>query len=903
MAEQHSMNTPENNTPERDESNSGIRPNAGGTPNKPQPSPDEAVHAFEETLLSLEKTLQWPDARPSHSGSSESSTRQANEAHDDEARIGDNDEIAENGENAGNSDEDDAAAATSLPAAAAPMVFPSFSEPTFSDSSFSESTFSDSSFSGTAQETPVASEPPTAAADIPAPSHGPEAAASARSRLAVLADTLRAKTAQAFAPLRTRLDPAITALAPAARWIRSAWRKRMKFSYVLYAVVFIIVTCCSVLFLQWSVYSEPDYPDGAQVDEATKAAQSVAGQVTNFVSQSWLMGKHLFLLNCLALGMIYLIAIVVINRFWVATALFGSVMSAYAIANSFKVKLRSEPVIPSDLNFVSGGNTGDILSFIPQEDMAFVHACVRALVWFVAICVIVQLVDRRSSFIPTYWRHPIANVKHIAGNVTRLVAIIASVSIMLSFTWNLGMSDGWSKHWAASLGDAPQLWNGMGDAANNGPAVAFLRLSHTKVMDKPEGYSRAAMQDIAKRYADQADGINAQRQAKLTDSTVIMILSESFSDPTRVPGVAFSQDPMPQIRDLKTRTTAGFMFSTGYGGGTANIEYQALTGLSLANYSPQLQIAYQQLVPKQKWTPAFNQSWNEQNGQNSSQALHTFMQGMYFRNINYKKFGFSKFWTMDSDKYKITDCSPIDSAWYASDECTYRNVLSHLDAAGGPGQFMQVVTMQNHMPYNDWYQDNQFKDADASSDLTDGERAQVETYAKGVNYTDQSTMDFLGALNQINCPITVIFYGDHLPGIYPTAYSNPDNVIGLHETDYFIWSNDASPSADTKLPDDTAQYTSSNYFIAQAAAHMNAKVSPYIAFLTRMHEQIPAMSVPSAAGGDNQTPVYLDAAGQRIEDKQLSKDARAALHDYQLIQYDISAGKNYLKDTDFMALR
>jgi hypothetical protein len=70
-----------------------------------------------------------------------------------------------------------------------------------------------------------------------------------------------------------------------------------------------------------------------------------------------------------------------------------------------------------------------------------------------------------------------------------------------------------------------------------------------------------------------------------------------------------------------------------------------------------------------------------------------------------------------------------------------------------------------------------------------------------------------------------------------------------------------------------------------------------------MHEQIPAMSVPSAAGGDNQTPVYLDAAGQRIEDKQLSKDARAALHDYQLIQYDISTGKNYLKDTDFMALR
>ena len=69
-----------------------------------------------------------------------------------------------------------------------------------------------------------------------------------------------------------------------------------------------------------------------------------------------------------------------------------------------------------------------------------------------------------------------------------------------------------------------------------------------------------------------------------------------------------------------------------------------------------------------------------------------------------------------------------------------------------------------------------------------------------------------------------------------------------------------------------------------------------------MHETIPAISIPSSAGGNADEPVYLDAAGNRINNKQLSKEAKTMLHDYQLIQYDMSVGKNYLKDTGFVDL-
>lgn len=678
------------------------------------------------------------------------------------------------------------------------------------------------------------------------------------------------------------------------------WKKRHRFSFSFYAIVLVLVTAFEVVFLQWGMYSEPEYPEGSEIDDTTRVLQSVIGRTTKFVSQIWIDHQYQALLNFIVLGVIYLTLVLILNRFWVASAIFGTVMTVFAVANHIKIESRNEPVIPADLNFITGGNAGELTSFIPNSSQALVDGAVAGVICFVAICIVMQFLDGRNAVIPCHWLHPFASVKNFAGTITRILAAALSTALVFSFVWGLG-ADSWATKFAHNLSDRPQPWNPIADATSNGPAINFLQLAHTKIMDKPEDYSEETMTKIAKKYSKEADSINQSRTTNLTDNTVIMVLSETFSDPTRVPGVSFAEDPMPNIRQIKRETTSGLMLSPGYGGGTANIEYQALTGLSMANYSDTLSIAYQQLVPGQKWDQSLNQLWNEKNGEDSSVAFHAYNRGMYFRDINYKKFGFSKFYATDGTP-KLTDLHPIDSAWYASDESFYSQVLKKVQSSDG-NKFYQVVTMQNHMPYEDIYTDNQFKELDTSENLQENERLDIETYTKGLNYTDQATQDFLNTLNNIDRPITVIFYGDHLPGIYSTAYSDSDNILGLHETDYFIWSNNASSAAGTKLDDASSAYTSSNYFSAQLASHLNAKVSPYLAFLTEMHQAIPAMSVPSAAGGSSGKPVYLNAAGARMNEKDLSEEAKTLLHDYKLIQYDMSAGKNYLKDTNFVELQ
>lgn len=745
----------------------------------------------------------------------------------------------------------------------------------------------------------------------------------ATATVAVVVD--EAETSSEASPNHTAKHPIVTRglniMTGAARrcggaiWslLRRGW---FPFSYVLYTLLVAVLPAIGVMALQASLY--PKF--------APK-------KLTAFVTKMWLSGDRQFLVGYAVLVGVYCLLIVLINRFWIATPLFIVLIGSLATANYFKITLRNEPLIPPDLNFI--GNPGEIASFIPESGLPLLHGVITFLLICVGVSLCLFIIDSRRSLIPMRRRArsgrvdaDVASVDSSAVEPSALtsaenehrvrktivrwlksrnyIGIIARITLTLllfnqlfTFMWNVNTPDTWAKKFIKDMSDSAILFDPTQDMQQNGYVLGFSRYVHVTAMDEPANYSETTMRNIAKRYRQQAKRINAERAGQLTDSTVIMVLSESLSDPTRVPGIALDNDPMQYIRDIKQQTTSGLALSTGYGGGTANIEYQALTGLSMANFNHSLAVAYQQLVPTQKWAESFNQLWNDDSDADGSEAFHSFNRSMYFRGTNYKKFGFSTFHTEDGPDY-LTHTDAIDDNEHISDAALYQDIVDTVNDAAG-SQFLQVVTMQNHMPYYDWYTDNEFKDNDASEYANDWERTDVETYAKGLEYTDEATQNFLNTLNTIDKPITVIFYGDHLPGIYTHAVGNENiDQLSLHMTDYFIWSNAASASAETKLDDNNTGVTSSNYFMALAAQHMDATVTPYLAFLTRMREAIPAIGPAGAAGDGGDFPVCLDSSGTRIGKEALTDEQQRLLRDYQLIQYDMTIGKGYLKDLGFV---
>lgn len=684
------------------------------------------------------------------------------------------------------------------------------------------------------------------------------------------------------------------------------WDRRPKFSYGFYTVVAAAVTIVATMFIWWSTQTNLSYQagNGTLFHQVTNQAYHALSQSSCYFTMFGLL-------------LIYAVCITLVNRFWIGTALFGTLAMVFAIATKIKIAMRSEPIIPSDMGFLTGGGgggAGEVTSFITEDSLPLVHSAISLLIWFVAMCVVLQFVDRRRGFIFCSWRHPIADVKNIFGLICRIVAPIVCISLLASYSSAISDPQSQTRKTLDSMGYSPRLWNVLEDAQTNGALTTFLSLTHVKVMGDEPGYSEDAMKQIAERYTKSADQINTSRAQNLTDNTVIMVLSESFSDPNRVPGTHFDVDPMPNIRALTQQTTSGLMLSPGYGGGTANIEFQQMTGLSMANFSDTLLSPYQQLVATRPKFYSFNQIWNADCGgeysTSCSVGFHPYLQSFYLRGVNYKKFGFSHLYTLDSDpkiKFGQPYTGPNNTSTYVSDEEAYKNVIDAVQtnvAQNKPSQYIQLITMQNHAPYPDIYDEsNEFHAANKSVGVPGNEMGVVDNYAKGVQRTDQATADFLNQLNEVDRPVTVVFYGDHLPGIYNTAKSDDKNSLALHETDYFIWSNKASTSHNTKLPEADAAYTSSNYFMAQAAQQMNARVSPYLALLDELHAEVAAISRAGTSTGTwsaSGDPTYVDDTGKEIDPKTLSDKAKQLLADYKMVQYDMSVGKNYLMDMGFM---
>lgn len=651
----------------------------------------------------------------------------------------------------------------------------------------------------------------------------------------------------------------------------------------VYGVLFVIFDIIVVTALEVGVSSS-----------STRVQLSSPTVGFGFVSKMWTDGNFVFVLNVILVALLYLMLLMLFNRFWTASIVILAVGIIVAAIEHFKVEIRYEAILPADLGFL-GSNTGNMLTFIPAGAHVTILVALGAFAVLLALILVLRHFDGRKG--------RMIRTDNLSLNLTsRLILLLLPILVFALYCIHVSTTDSLANKFSRALGDTPSMWDSVYDAQRNGPLVAFTRQLNPKIMDKPSNYSEETMKKVAARYQKEAETINASRTNNLTDSTVVYVLSESFSDPSRVPGLKTNKDSMPNIRKIKAGTTSGLMLSSGYGGGTANLEYMGLSGLSMANFESSLSSPYQQLVPSQHWTPTINQLWG---APANSLGYHPYESSMYSRATNYKKFGFSHFYTLTGpDVIKYQD--KIDESPYVSDKSSYDSALEGIKS-GKTNKFIQIITMQNHMPYHEWYENNDYTaESTTGTPLGDDEQQSIETYQKGVEITDQATQEFLNELDALDKPVTVVFYGDHLPGIYSSASEDNNNSLALHLTDYFIWSNKASSSQGNKASN--AAYSSPNFFVAQAADHMNAKVSPYLAFLTEMHSKIAAMEPPvvNKIQGWDRIPegqnIYLDQNGNPMSTDDFDKETKQLLADYKLIQYDITAGKNYLKDTDFMTL-
>ncbi|MGH3474384.1 MAG: sulfatase-like hydrolase/transferase [Aeromicrobium sp.] len=559
------------------------------------------------------------------------------------------------------------------------------------------------------------------------------------------------------------------------------------------------------------------------------------------------------LVSVAVLWVAILALVCVTNRLWLSFALSLGLCVVVAAASLAKHAVRDEPLYPSDLYFLWQP------SFL--LDMAAPWALAGAALGVVALVIgllfVGQWLDRRHF--PRVRR---SAESHAWWWLLGLRVAVAIVAILALFTVpQFNAPENRLRVTYEAAGAEWLSWRQADNYSENGFLGGFLFNTYAGAMEEPAGYGRATMEEVVKRYEIRADQRNGGRTSDaLADTNVVLLLSEAFSDPERLDGVDLAEDPIPFVRATMAENPSGQAVGNAIGGGTANMEFEALTGMSQTLFAPQLTTPYQMLVPAYDWLPSA--AWYFADTGHDTVAVHPFLASMYRRTTAYPRLGFDSFLGFDD----LSGLSEIEKNPFASDETTFDESLRLLTRSDEP-LFMNLVTMQNHFPYDGLYSDP------IENSLGSDKLGQ---YARGLAHADAATEKLFAELRKSREETVVIFYGDHLPGDVYGGELIEANRDRRTETPLFLWSSHRDLPA-TRLAD-----TSPIFFLPLAFDAIDAPLPPYYALLLDLHAEVPNLSL-----------------SRPVDPSTLSDRARRLLHDLQLVQYDFSVGSRYASEKMF----
>ena len=273
---------------------------------------------------------------------------------------------------------------------------------------------------------------------------------------------------------------------------------------------------------------------------------------------------------------------------------------------------------------------------------------------------------------------------------------------------------------------------------------------------------------------------------------VVIVLSESFWDATKLTGVEFSEDPIPFFRALSGKCVHGDLMVTPFGGGTCNVEAELLLGVVCRHFNLSDTLYRKTLRrPVPSLATAFRGLGYR------ATALHTFSGDFYKRDAALRHMGFDEFRAAESIN------NPRMSGQYIDDSCLTDMIFETLDAAEQPS-FVFAISMENHQPYT--ARKFEKPSISASGAMLGKQQAAVEAYAHGLRDADRELERLIDYCERRTRPTVVLFFGDHLGalgedfalyracGLVESSMGalSPAEISRLYAPPYLLWSSNGN---------------------------------------------------------------------------------------------------------------
>ncbi len=542
----------------------------------------------------------------------------------------------------------------------------------------------------------------------------------------------------------------------------------------------------------------------------------------------------LIVMNSLPVGLLLLFFACLFSNVFYGAALTNLVVCGLSIVNRIKIEVRDEPLFPRDF------------ALLKEAASAAASYSIRYPVRVIAVVAAVTLLLAGLGFVFRCRPFPVSRLRGWPGRLLGAAASIGVLALLILTAYRSGNPLYEFLNKSVSVSNPYRLSTVFNEA---GFPYNFCHQFTTYTIDRPEGYSRSA-----------AEGWDQDIQpAGAPDIHIVMIMDEAFSDITDEDVFTYGpeNDPLPNLHALRQdeHCLSGHIVVPGFAGGTANTEFDVLTGMQSNSLSATTTSAMR----------VVNRNLDSLHRLLRADGYHTsfFHPGndwFYNRENVYRWLGAEE--TIFQDQMEDIRFKG-EGTWIADDYAAELIEKKFQEAVrAGETLFNYTTTIQNHMSYvaDKYGPDFDFPALQSGASLSEQAETMLTVYAEGARDADAMLGRLWRFFSKQDEPVVLVFFGDHLPylGDNQLAYRElgldigptEDGRVSLrsYETPYIIWANDAaaqaldwqSAAASLDLPKDGVI---SACYLGAALVELTGRTgeSAWFDFLNQLRREVPVV--------------------------------------------------------------
>lgn len=488
-------------------------------------------------------------------------------------------------------------------------------------------------------------------------------------------------------------------------------------------------------------------------------ANSYAGIDAQALWASYMKLPLLVVMNLLLPLLVVYLGFFLFARPWAAYLLSAVPFLGLALASYYKIQLRGDPVLASDLRLIrtAGGIMGNY-TFELTEPVKLVIA------GFAGMLILSLVLLRRERM----------------SQRGRLAGLMVMLALTLASYFELYTSaDIYEKTANNSLINP---WSEVEIYLSRGTTYPFLYSVQDMFPNAPSGYRESEASSTLASYEDQ----DIPEGEKIT---VVGIMLEAFSDLTdfpvldEIPAVHEIYEP---LHELEERSVSGRLLTNIFAGGTVDTEWGYLTGYSEHEEFRSPVNTYVRYFKSQGYDALYR---------------HPGYSWFYNRSNVNEYLGFDECVFNDTG---FGDLISISDALYHSDKVLVDYLLNDIDSRTETDDplFLFSVSYQNHGPYpsETYWEEYVTPEKNGWSMQT---CCVINNYLAGIRSTINEMCRMTEELEGRDEPIVFVFFGDHKPwmGNGNSVYtemginmdvSTLDGFYNYYATPYVIYANQAA---------------------------------------------------------------------------------------------------------------